>query len=116
MRQQTALVLQQIDFVDHQQTGQPPLANLLQHHGILFRPGCSIDHEYHQVDIAHGGCRGPVHVAIDCLFRALVKPRCVDKNSLVSGLGLDSECAVPGGLRLARGDTDFLAQQVIKQG
>ena len=115
VRQQGRLVLQQVHLVDHQQAWQAALANLLQHHGILFGPGGAVHHHHHHVNIAYGGAGGAIHVAIDRFPGLHVQARGVHENDLVAALGLDTQHPMAGGLGLAGGNTYLLAQQVIEQ-
>ena len=116
MWQQAGLVFQQVHLVDHQHAGQATLPDLLQHHGILVRPGSAVHHEYDHVHVADGGAGRPVHITVNRFFGVLVQAGGVDKDNLVIRFGLDPQHPVPRGLGLAGGDTDLLAQQVIQQG
>src|SRR5690606_19090849 len=57
-----------------------------------------------------------VHEPVECVLRILVQARGIHVNRLDLALGLDAQQSVSRGLRLAGGDCQLLAEDVVEQG
>ena len=116
VRQQLALVFQAVDLVDHQQQRAFDEPDPVEDHLVLVGPARAVDDEDHHVDVLERRAGAAVHVAVERLVVVLVHAGGIDIDRLHRPLGLDAEQGVPGGLRLARGDRQLLAEDVIEQG
>jgi len=104
-----------VEFVGHQ-NARNIFAEQAQHLGVCVGKTAGIDHEQHQVHITHCTEHSFIQRAVQGIGMRSLKTRCIDKNKLgVVGIVYAGD-AVARGLRLARSDADFLANQGVEQG
>ncbi|MNF83456.1 hypothetical protein D3C84_657810 [compost metagenome] len=115
MRDQVALLVHAVGLVHREQHRALHVLHALQHQLVLFGPAVAVDHEDHHIHILQGRRGAAVHVAVQRLVALLVQAGGVDVDRLHVALGLDAEHVVAGGLRLARGDRQFLPEDVVEQ-
>ena len=104
-----------IELVGNQQSWNA-FVQQSQHLGVGLCKTARIDHKQHQVHIADSTHHSFVEGAVQGIGVVGLKAGGVDKNKLRLARGADAGDAVTGGLRFARGDTDFLSHQGIQQG
>ena len=104
-----------VELVGHQQR-RNIFAKQAQHTGISLIELTRLHHKQDQVNIAHSAQHRLVERAVQSVVVAGLEARGVNKHELGRALGAHTGNPVPGGLRLARGDADFLAYKCIEQG
>src|SRR6266545_2602155 len=73
------------------------------------------DHQQHDIDFIEGPANRPIHRAVERVAVPRLETRGVDENKLGAPGSAHAAKAVPGGLRLARGDAELLSEQGIEQ-
>ncbi|MNH12281.1 hypothetical protein D3C79_718180 [compost metagenome] len=116
VRDQLGFFVHAVGFVDCNDQRAGHVLNAFEHQLVLIGPARTVDHENHHIDVLQGRRGIAVHVAVQGLVVGLVHTGGIDVDRLHVTLGLDAEHVVAGGLRLARGDRQLLAEDVVEQG
>jgi len=114
--QQPAFVIDAIDFIHRQNHRRHGRGQAFEHPFIVIRPAQTLHQKDQHIDIVDDRTRHPVHIAVHAMFATAMQARCIDIDNLAAGDIVDAEQGVPRGLRLARSDAEFLAEQFIQQG
>ena len=114
-RRNVSAAIDLVELVGHQERGYV-FAQERQHFGIGLVEHASFDHKQNQVHITYGTQHGFVQRAVERVVVPGLKARRVDKHKLGGTAGMDAGDAVTRGLRLARGNADFLPHQGVHQG
>ena len=83
---------------------------------VFVRPVSRFADVQDEVNVVHALPGGAVHVAVDGFVAVLVDTGGIDEDKLVIAAAVDAEQGMPRGLRLAAGDGDFLAEEVVDEG
>ena len=114
--QQPLARMHAIDLVDHgDHAGVPHRAMRWSASLILIGPLERLDHEQHQIGIAHRGGGGAIHGAVERALLAQVQARGVDEGDLRLGQLQQADHPMARGLRARRDDAELLPDQGIQQ-
>ena len=115
VRHQLGFVFDTVGLVQRDDQRAGHVLHTLEDHLVFVGPLGAVDHEDHHVDVFQRGRGGLVHVAVQGFLAAFVHARSIDIHRLHVAFGLDAQHVVAGGLGLARGDRELLAEDVVEQ-
>jgi len=115
VRHQLGFVFDAVGLVQRDDQRAGDVLHTLEDHLVFVGPLGAVDHEDHHVDVLQRRRSGLVHVAVQGFLAAFVHAGGVDVDRLHVAFGLDAQHVVTGGLRLARGDRELLAEDVVEQ-
>ena len=96
-------------------TGPLNILHTFKHHLVLVGPARSVNDKDHHINVLQGAAGGLVHETIQGFLIVLVQAGGIHIDGLNIALGLDAEHVMPGGLRLARSNGQFLPQNMVEQ-
>lgn len=114
-RQQTFLVFDKVNLVEHQNDVFSFPIQKLQHQFVVAFPSCSVNHEEHSLNIGQRGTNRTIHV-LEKLRRVLrLKSRRIDKDDLSVIVSCHAQNTITGRLRFFRGNRNFFANNRIDE-
>src|SRR5712692_8707770 len=112
-RQQTRRFAR-VDLV-HDENERQPGRHEFEERAISGAEAFRFDHQHDDIDFIEGPAHSPIHRAVERVAVPRLETRGVDENELGGRGGAHAAKAMPGGLRLARGDAELVPQQRVEQ-